>query len=176
MSLILWAVPIAAFLMALVRLARQFHCSRSNRLIREQALMAKFSIAASTEAPALASPEPEVPELPGPVSGPSSSSEAAERDFGPLSRENLQRLCYKFRIRKISLLPSTSQDGAHAEANLQILVEFEPHARMNYPVFFRLRNELFVILGRRVDLVCRNSAEREGQREAFAQAQVLYAA
>jgi predicted nucleotidyltransferase len=175
LSLILWAVPVAAFLTALARMARLHGFSRSKKLVREEALLAKLSIAETAEAPALASPERQAMGLPGPVSG-SSSPVAAGRDQPPISTDNLERLCRKFRIREISLLPSTEQIRGPAEPNLQILVDFEFEAKVDYPIFFRLRQELFTIAGRAVDLICKNSVDLEGQPEVFAQARVLYAA
>jgi predicted nucleotidyltransferase len=176
MGSILWAVPVVAFMMALARMARLHGFSRSKKLVREEALLAKLSIAASTEAPALASRQPQVPEIPGPVFTAASPAETAELARGDFSREIFQPLCSKFQIVQMSLLPSRPHPGARKEPNLQILVKFDPNTRVDYPTFFRLRNELLAILGRRVDLVCKNSAELVRQREAFAKARVLYAA
>ena len=172
MNLILWAIPAIVILLVFVSLARQFPWMESNNL--EPASGARFSGAGAR--PPAASRDTQAPEFRVPASSWSDSSAAARQGFDPLSRENLARLCGKFRIREISLLPSTGHAGARAGANLRILVEFEPRARMDYQVLFRLSNELFTIVGRRVDLVCKNSVDLEGQQEAFAQARVLYAA
>ena len=172
MNLILWAMVGIVILVAFVSLARQLPWMGSNDL--EPAGGARTS-GAGARSPA-ASRYTQAPEFRVPASSFSGSFAEAERGFDPLSRENLARICDKFHIQKMSLLPSTHDAGARAGANLRILVEFEPRARMDYQVFFRLRNDLFTIVGRRVDLVCKNSAALEGQEEAFAQARVLYAA
>jgi len=172
MNLILWAITAIVVLVAFVSLARQFPWMGSNNL--EPAGGARFSGAGAR--PPAARRDTRAPELRVAASSWGGSSAAAERGFDPLSRENLARLCGKFRIREISLLPSTGHAGAFAGANLRILVEFEPRARTDYQVFIRLTSDLFAILGRRVDLVCKNSAELERQQEAFTQARVIYAA
>jgi predicted nucleotidyltransferase len=175
-NLVLWAVPVIAFLMALERLTRRIHFNVSKRLVREAALRTKFAIAASAEAPGFTSLEREALGLPGSVPGTSGSVGAAKRGDEPLSRESLGQLCRKFQIREVSILPATRPNSGLREPNLQILVEFEPQTKVDYPLFFRLRQELFVMLDRRVELVCKNTAKLEGQQEAFAQAKVLYAA
>ena len=172
MNLILWAIAAIVILVAFVSLWRQFPWMESNNLV--SAGGATFSGAGAR--PPAASRDTQALEFRVPASSWSDSSAAAQQGFDPLSRENLARLCGKFGIREISLLPSTRDAGARAAANLRILVEFEPRARTDYQVFIRLTSDLFTLVGRRVDLVCKNGAEVEGQQEAFAQARVLYAA
>ena len=174
MNLILWAVPAVVVLLVFVSMARRLPWMESNL---GPARVGRFSGAAGAQAARrAASREAQAAEFRVPASSWSDSSAAAEQGFDPLSRENLARLCGKFHIREISLLPSTRHAGDRAEANLRILVDFEPQARMDYSVFFRLSNDLFTLVGRRVDLVCKNTAELEGKPEVFAQARVLYAA
>ena len=166
MNLIVWAVPAVVILLAFVTLARRLPWMESNR---GPVRVARF-------AGAVASRQAQAAQFRVPAFSWSESAAAAKQGFDPLSRENLARLCGKFRIREISLLPSTRHAGVSAAANLRILVEFEPRARTDYQVFIRLTSDLFAILGRRVDVVSKNSAELEPQQEAFAQARVLYAA
>jgi predicted nucleotidyltransferase len=156
MSLILWAIATIVILVAFGSLARQFPWMESDNL--EAVRGAGFS-GGGARPPAA-----------------SRDTQAPEQGFDPLSRENLARLCGKFRIREISLLPFTCDAGARAGARLRVLVEFERRARTDYQVFVHLSSDLFAMLGRRVDLVCKNSTELVRQQEAFAQARVLYAA
>ena len=89
------------------------------------------------------------------------SPAAEEPAFDPLSRENFARICARFDIRVISILPSTRRSRGQGQASADILVEFEPGVKLDYTLVFRLRQELFAVVGHPVDLVCRNSAEPE---------------
>jgi predicted nucleotidyltransferase len=175
LNLILWAIPAVAFLMVFVVLAWQFRRTVSNNLERPAAAAVSGAPAAGAPLPA-ASPVRHAEELPGHVSKWSDSPGAAVQNHDPLSRENLARICGKFGIREISVLPSAGHARGRVKTNLGILVEFENDARVNYSVVFRLRQELVMVLGRQVDLVCKNNAERAGRGEVLAQARVIYAA
>jgi predicted nucleotidyltransferase len=96
--------------------------------------------------------------------------------FDPLSRENLARICSRFGVRTISIVPSIRRPRGQAEENVEFLVEFETGANLDYAVVSELRQELFGIAGRQVDLVCRNTAEEAAQEGMFERARVLYAA
>ncbi len=174
LNLILWAIPAVAFLMVFVVLSWQFRRTVSNNLERTAAAVSGAP-AAGAPLPA-ASPARHAEELPGHVSRWSDSPAAAVQDHDPLSRENLARICGKFGIREVSVLPSAGHARGRVKTNLGILVEFENDARVNYSVVFRLRQELVMVLGRQVDLVCKNNAERAGGGEVLARARVIYAA
>src|ERR1700675_4953265 len=52
--------------------------------------------------------------------------------------ENVSQVCRKFQVRDLSLIgarPSRAGD----EKNIELLVEFEPDARVDYPAFLRLQ-------------------------------------
>ena len=176
LSFILWAIPAVALLMAFALLALQFRRTVSNHL-KQTVAAAEVSGAPAAGAPLpAASPARHAEELPGHVSRSSDSPAAAVQNHDPLSRENFARICGRFGIREISVLPSAGHARGRAKGNLGILVEFEDDARVNYSVVFRLRQELLMVLGRQVDLVCKNNLERAGRREVLAQARVIYAA
>ena len=72
--------------------------------------------------------------------------------------------------------PSPRHSCVHDQANLEILVDFEARARVDYTAYFRLRQDLFKLAGRQVDLICKNTASLRGAGQDLARAQVLYAA
>jgi predicted nucleotidyltransferase len=177
MSLALWVIAAVPFVAAFLILARQIRVATSKGLSFEPARPVMPEAAAEVEEPAPAAIEqPSTVELPTAASRWSAPAAAWERGFESLSRENFARICADFGIRVISILPSTPRAEGEAEANLEILVEFGPDAKLNHTVVFQLRQELFAILGRQVDLISRNSAGLEAQQEIFAKARVLYAA
>ena len=103
-------------------------------------------------------------------------SSQAGHDRDPFTRTDLARLCREYHIRAISLLPSPRHSCVHDQANLEILVDFEARARVDYTAYFRLRQDLFKLAGRQVDLICKNTASLRGAGQDLARAQVLYAA
>lgn len=177
MNLIAWAIPGAAFLIAIVMLARQARREVSHCLVGATAGSERFRRGAAVDAPPMeAGPECQPRWDVVQVSERSVSSTSEERNQDEAARDEFARLCRQFRIREVSVVPASRQTPGQAEPNLEVLVDFEPQARVDYPVFFRLRNELFMLLGRQVNLVCKNSVERHGRREDLEHAQVLYAA
>jgi predicted nucleotidyltransferase len=174
LNFILWAIPTVAFVMAFVVLAWQFRRTVSNNLKQTAAEAVSGVPAAGALLPA-ASPTHHAEELPDLVSRWSDSPVAAVQNLDLISRMNFARICAKFGIREISVLPSASHARGRVKTNLGILVEFEDVARVDHSVVFRLRQELFTVLGCPVDLVCKNNAERAGGQEVLAQARVVYA-
>jgi uncharacterized protein len=59
----------------------------------------------------------------------------------------------EFSIKSLSVFGSTVRDEARPESDVDILVEFEPDARIGLFEFVRLKNALTELLGVPVDLV-----------------------
>lgn len=167
-NLILWAIPAGAFLMVFVLLVRKAHRTSSSFATVEAGHEKGLSGAAAAWKPQASLPECETPWF---------ASQLAECGDAPAkpTRNEFGRLCREFAIREVSVLPSGRHACGRAEANLEVLIEFDPKAKVDYLGFFRLRQELSVLLGRQVDIVCKGDAERRSRRRV-AQAQLLYAA
>jgi predicted nucleotidyltransferase len=173
-ELTLWVIPTSAFLAAFVLLARQMRTAtkKGGSLESEGGLKPQLAAVAR---PAGMEQAP-TRNLPGAT--PRWSARASEERpiFDPLSRENLARICSRFGVRTISIVPSIRRPHGQAEENVEFLVEFEPRANLDYAVVSELRQELFGIAGRQVDLVCRNTAREAAREGMFERARVLYAA
>jgi predicted nucleotidyltransferase len=88
---------------------------------------------------------------------------------------NVSHVCRKFRVRNLSLLgakPSRAGD----EEEIELLVEFEPDARVDYPAFLRLQADLCALAGRTVCLVHVRADRPVASRVTRPEARVLYAA
>ena len=59
--------------------------------------------------------------------------------------------CRRNRIRRLALFGSVLRDDFAPESDVDVLVEFEPGARVGL-AFFTMQDELSDILGRRVDM------------------------
>ncbi len=64
----------------------------------------------------------------------------------------LADLCRRFRVRRLAVFGSALRAELRPESDLDILVEFEPEARVGLR-FITLQTELSSLLGRRVDLL-----------------------
>ncbi len=57
-----------------------------------------------------------------------------------------------FHVRRLSLFGSTARDEAHEHSDVDLLVEFEPDARVGLFTFVALQRFLGDVLGTRIDL------------------------
>jgi hypothetical protein len=62
-------------------------------------------------------------------------------------------LLQEFSVKSISVFGSVVRDEARPDSDVDILVEFEPRAKIGFFTFSRLQRRLSDILGRPVDLV-----------------------
>ena len=90
-------------------------------------------------------------------------------------RRRIAAFCRKNHIRRLALFGSVLRDDFRSESDVDVLVEFEPGARVGLS-FFRMQDELSAILGRRVDLNTPASLSRYFRDDVLANAEVLYVA
>lgn len=91
----------------------------------------------------------------------------------PYSR--VEAFCRTNRIRRLALYGSVLRDDFSPDSDVDVLVEFEPGARVGLS-FVRIQDELSVLLGRRVDLHTPNSLSKYFRNEVLAEAEPLYVA
>jgi hypothetical protein len=68
-----------------------------------------------------------------------------------IPRDEIADFCRRHRIRRLSLFGSILRDDFRLESDVDVLVEFEPGARVGLR-FFTIERELSALLGRKVDL------------------------
>jgi uncharacterized protein len=91
--------------------------------------------------------------------------EAAIRDY-----------CRRHRIRRLSLFGSALTERFRPESDIDLLVEFEPEARVSLFQIASIELELGSLLGRKVDLRTPQDLSRLFREEVSRTASVLYAA
>jgi len=69
-----------------------------------------------------------------------------------IPREKLDEFCRQNRIRKLSLFGSVLREDFASSSDVDVLVEFEPGAKVGLLAFSRIERELSTLLGRKVDL------------------------
>ncbi len=76
----------------------------------------------------------------------------------------------KFYVRDLYLFGSYAREEAQEQSDLDILVDFEPEAKIGLFEFARLRRRLSEFLGREVDLVTRDALRPEMRDEILREA------
>lgn len=94
----------------------------------------------------------------------------------PLPLNEMADFCRRHHIRELALFGSVLRDDFGPESDVDVLVEFEPDARIGYLGFFRLQDELAELFGREVDLFTPNSLKPFARKTAMRTKAVIYAA
>jgi uncharacterized protein len=92
-----------------------------------------------------------------------------------IDREKLAEFCRRNHIRKLSLFGSVLRDDFHADSDVDVLVEFEPGARVGLIRLAGMELELSDLLGRKVDLRTAADLSRYFRDEVVKAAEVQYA-
>ena len=83
--------------------------------------------------------------------------------------------CRRHHIRKFSLFGSSLRDDFGPQSDVDVLVEFEPDARVGLFKLYDLEQELSELLGgRRIDINTPKSLSKHFRDEVLAEAEVVY--
>ena len=88
----------------------------------------------------------------------------------------LDGLCRRYRVRELSVLGSAARGEMRPGSDIDLLVEFLPHAKVDLVDHAGLMLDLVQLLGRRVDLVSRNGLKPLIRASVLAEARLVYAA
>lgn len=90
-----------------------------------------------------------------------------------IPKDRIADFCRRNRIRRLALFGSVLRDDFRPDSDVDVLVEFEPDARIGLR-FFALEQELSEILGRKVDLNTPGFLSGYFRDEVLAEAEVQY--
>jgi len=90
--------------------------------------------------------------------------------------ERLAAFCRKNQIRELSLFGSALREDFRPDSDIDLLVVFEPDARIGLLAFARIQRELSELVGRRVDLVPKDGLKLHIRQSVIDSAKVVYAA
>lgn len=88
----------------------------------------------------------------------------------------IREVCQRHRVRELSIFGSVLREDFRPDSDLDVIVEFQPDARVGFIEFGKLEQELEQLFGRTVDLITKRSVRPELRDEILGSAQVLYAA
>ena len=93
-----------------------------------------------------------------------------------ISSENLAAFCQRYQVRRISLFGSVLRDDFKADSDVDVLVQFDPDARVSFMTLGKMQRELATIFQRPVDLIPQDGLKPVIRKEILASAREVYAA
>ena len=94
----------------------------------------------------------------------------------PIRDDELRAICEKYQVRELLAFGSVVRDDFRPDSDVDLLVEFQPDARVGFFKFFDLQTELQTLVGRKVDLVSKRGLNPFIEREVLDAARSIYAA
>lgn len=92
-----------------------------------------------------------------------------------IPKEEIAAFCKRNHIRKLSLFGSVLRDDFRPESDIDVLVEFDPNAKISLFDLIDMEEELASILGRKVDLIEASALRNPFRRyEILRTQQVIY--
>lgn len=93
-----------------------------------------------------------------------------------ISSEKLETFCQRYQVRRLSLFGSVLRDDFRAASDVDVLVQFEPGARVSFMTLGKMQCELAAIFQRPVDLIPEDGLKPIIRAEVLSSAQEVYAA
>ena len=90
--------------------------------------------------------------------------------------EELGNFCRRYKVRELALFGSMLGPEHGPESDIDLLVSFEPTARVTFLTLAKMQRELETLLGRSVDLVPKDGLKPLIRNQVLETARVLYAA
>ncbi len=82
------------------------------------------------------------------------------RNHVQIPQDRIADFCRRHRIRQLALFGSVLREDFRPDSDVDVLVEFEPEARIGLLALAGMELELSAIVGRRVDLVEKPAIEK----------------
>lgn len=91
-------------------------------------------------------------------------------------KEKLERFCQRYQVRRMALFGSVLRDDFSSDSDIDILVVFDPSARVTFMTLGRMKRELSALFERSVDLVPQEGLKPAIRDAVIASAEEVYAA
>ncbi len=93
-----------------------------------------------------------------------------------LDETRLASVCRNYGVRELSVFGSAASGNMLSDSDVDILVEFQPAAKIGLIEFAGLMLDLTELVGRKVDLVSKKGLKPLIRDSVLGQAQLIYAA
>ena len=94
----------------------------------------------------------------------------------PIPQDKVADFCRRNHIRKLALFGSVLREDFRPDSDVDVLVEFQPGARVGLLALAGMELELSALVGRRVDLNTEGFLSRYFRDEVLKEAEVQYVA
>jgi predicted nucleotidyltransferase len=89
--------------------------------------------------------------------------------------KNLSELCQRYHVQRLALFGSATSGDIRPTSDIDVLVVFEPSARVTFMTLGRMTRELSMLFKRPVDLVLQEGLKPVIRESILASAQEVYA-
>jgi len=89
-------------------------------------------------------------------------------------KEAFEQNPFKKDIKKISLFGSRLHGNSRKDSDVDLLVEFEPEAKIGYFKYVDIQNSLGKYLGKKIDLVTPESLSKYFRNKVLNEAEIIY--
>ena len=94
----------------------------------------------------------------------------------PIESDQIAEFCRRNQIGRLAFFGSVLRDDFGPDSDVDVLVEFEPGARVGFFAIARMQDELSAILGRPVDLCTPKGLSRYIRDRVVREAEAAYVA
>jgi hypothetical protein len=93
-----------------------------------------------------------------------------------LPSDRVTEICKRYGVRELAVFGSAARGDLRPDSDVDVLVDFEPDARIGLVKFASLSEELESLVGRKVDLVTKTGLKQRVRSEILGEAQLVYSA
>lgn len=93
-----------------------------------------------------------------------------------LPAERIAEICRRYQVRELAVFGSATRGDTRPDSDIDLLVEFQPDARIGLFEFAAVERELAELLTRKVDLVSKRGLKPRVRPHVLRDAIVVYAA
>ncbi len=90
--------------------------------------------------------------------------------------EELADFCHRYKVRELAIFGSALRLDCRPDSDVDLLVSFDPAARVTFMTLAKMQRELEPYFGRKVDLVPKDGLKPAIRDQILSTARVLYAA
>jgi len=92
-----------------------------------------------------------------------------------IPHDQLAAICQRYHVRDLSLFGSVLRDDFRDDSDVDVLVEFEPEARISFFTLSALAHDLSALFGRKVDVVPKHGLNPIIRDEILTSLEIVYA-
>ncbi len=93
-----------------------------------------------------------------------------------IARDQIADFCRRYHVRRLALFGSVVREDFTSDSDVDVLVAFEPEARIGFMTLGRMKRELGALFQRPVDLVPQDGLKPSIRESVLSSAEELYAA